>query len=99
MLAGNEKWDTTVPYSSSSSNTNSYKEFCAASKFSSSLINDNKNGVVVGDNSFDLNRRIGRIEWTRPFDVDSDNSMTLVANEKFKIWMMWGLFFNERSSY
>ena len=39
------------------------------------------------------------IEWSRPFDVDSDNSMTLVANEKFKIWMMWGLFFNERSTY
>ena len=32
------------------------------------------------------------VEFTRPFDIPVDDSVTLIANDTVKAWMSWGIY-------
>ena len=50
---------------------------------------------IVGDeNIFDVNSRKLSFEFTRPFDVQADQAMTLIGGFDFKIWTTWTIAAN-----
>ena len=60
--------------------------------YSNPLLSNGTNFVRSegGDvNSDDLTMSL---EFTRPFDIPVDDSITLIANDTIKVWLQWGIF-------
>ena len=53
-------------------------------------------GIINGQGTFDSQNRQASIEWTRPFDVPSDRTLTLQGGKAYKVWMNWGVFNGDR---
>ena len=61
-------------------NTDTYYKFCPLMKGSSNIDRSGQTGIVNGAGTLDLANKLASIEWTRPFDVSSDRTLTLTAN-------------------
>ena len=61
-------------------------------KGNSNIDRSGQTGIVNGAGTLDLANKQASIEWTRPFDVSSDKTLTLEANKTTRIWLTWGNF-------
>ena len=61
-------------------------------EYANNLKDIGNNGIIIGENTYDAQNKKASIEWTREFDAQGDNSVTLMANQEFKVWLQWGTF-------
>ena len=68
-----------------------FYRFCMVRK-DDPIIDNLDTGTVNLDGTLDLQKKIASVSFTRPFEVSSDDAMTLVGGQTYKIWLTWGIF-------
>lgn len=61
-------------------------------EYANNLQDLGNNGIMVGKNSYDPETKTASVEWTREFDVKAPNTITLMSNLDFRIWLQWGTY-------
>ena len=54
--------------------------------------------VKITSSSIDLELKTAVVEFTMPYEVELDNTLTLAGNQVFKAWPMYGIYSSESST-
>ena len=87
-----DHWETITESESSLSYPTEFYRLCPRRKEDPMLDKSGKNGIVTESGSLDLANKTASVSWSRPFDVSSDKTLTLVADQTYKVWLTWGNF-------
>ena len=64
-------------------------QFCKKAISDVSFENLGYSGVETAEQTYDRDAKKISIAWTRPFDVSSDNSLTLEAGKSYNVFITW----------
>ena len=61
-------------------------------EYANNLQDLGNNGIIVGKNTYNAAEKKASVEWTREFDVKAPDTITLMSNQDFRIWLQWGTY-------
>ena len=88
--AEGDEWKVQSLKSYSASESVLYGDFCRNIIDDPVFENEGRSEIeIVGESTFDPTNRSLSFEFTRPFDVQTDQALTLVGGFTFNIWTTW----------
>ena len=66
-----------------------YGTHCQKSINDAVFDNSGQNGIQMGPSTIDYDNKELTAQWSRPFDVSADGSLTLDTTSKYYIWLTW----------